>query len=176
MLVDTSVENKYEYVLVRWCKMVRCECCKWGELRCSILLETSEIDVDKSLRRETDEISDECWLLLAIFLITFPQCHSVTVLQCHSIIVKCHSVKCQSVSKTWRWLTFPLSPAGGEDSDGHQHGAALLPPTVGRHHREDVAPGVSATSRDQCWAVIWWDGTGPHFIFSKNVLEISQPK
>ena len=84
----------------------------------------------------------------------FPvKCYSVTESQSHS-------VKCHSVSKTWRWLTFPHSPAGGEDSDGHQHGAALLPPTVGRHHREDVAPGVSAISRDQWWAVIWWDGMG----------------
>ena len=48
-----------------------------------------------------------------------------------------------------RGLTFPLSPAAGEDSDGHQHRAALLPAAVGRHHGEDVAPGLSAISRDQ---------------------------
>ena len=46
-------------------------------------------------------------------------------------------------------LTFPLCLTVREDSDGHQDGAALLPPTVHGHHRQDVAPGVSAISRDQ---------------------------
>ena len=63
------------------------------------------------------------------------QCHSVTqyiteVTQCHSIL------------NTLESLTFPLSVTVREDSDGHQHGAALLPTTVNSYHGEDVAPGL----------------------------------
>ena len=59
--------------------------------------------------------------------------------QCHSV-TKCHKV---SHYNTLLILTFPLSVTVREDSDGDQHGAALLPATVHSDHGQDVAPGLS---------------------------------